>query len=101
MNAFRRYPHVRDLILHYAAALREPAVPAMLSEGVRTAQQAEQLSLFIWRMVEHMHQDERDQVQVLGATDNTEMIPDLHYEISNLMADCGFESVWLRVCAES
>lgn len=101
MKFFSRYPHVKELIDHYARVLHRPDVAQQQTTGVRTEHEAEQFSLFIWQMVQRMNQDDRNGVKVLGATNNTEMIQDVYYEVSEFMAECGFEDVWRRVCSDA
>lgn len=101
MTHFSRYPHVRDLIVHYANFFSQDEIFQQLEHGVKTSQEAEKLSVFIWRMVDQMREDSEANVVVLGSTDNSEMLQDVYYEISNFMSDCGFESIWERVSEEA
>lgn len=101
MKYFSRYPHVKDLIIHYATFFSEYEVLQQQELGVKTPQEAEQFSLFIWKMVDQVHNDSESNVVVLGSADNSEMLQDVYYEISSFMADCGFESVWERVSEEA
>jgi hypothetical protein len=45
-------------------------------------------------MVTRTNHDEEDGKVVLGSNDNTEMLPDLNYEVSNYLRSVGFHSVW-------
>lgn len=101
MKYFSRYPHVKDLIVHYATFFSDNDVLAQQELGVKTPQEAEQFSLFIWKMVDQMCKDSEANIVVLGSSDNSEMLQDVYYEISSFMADCGFESVWERVSEEA
>lgn len=101
MKYFSRYPHIKDLIIHYAAFFSDSEILQQVELGVKNAQQAEHFSLFIWKMVDQMRSDSEADVIVLGSTDNSEMLQDIYYEISNFMSDCGFESVWERVSEEA
>jgi len=48
-------------------------------------------------MVERINRDEAEGTVVLGSADNTEMLPDLNYEVSKYLRSVGFYSVWERV----
>lgn len=100
MIIFKRYPHVNDLIGHYQKAFDRPDIAAIINHGFQSKDDAETLSRFIWQMVEAVNEDEEDQVEVLGSTDNTEMLPDLNYEITKLMKETGYYAVWLEVSNE-
>jgi hypothetical protein len=100
MKCFSRYPHVKDLINYYAAFFSESFVSQQLESGVSNPQEAEKFSLFIWKMVDQMRRDSEENTVVLGSTDNSEMLQDIYYEISEFMFECGFESVWERVSEE-
>ena len=47
--------------------------------------------------VEAINEDEEKGVIILGSADNTEMLPDVNYEVTKLMKDSGFFSIWQRV----
>lgn len=97
MIAFKRYPHINDLIEHYQKALNRPDIVAIINQGIQSKEDAETLSRFIWQMVEAVNEDEEAQVEVLGSTDNTEILPDLNYEATKLMKDAGYYAVWLVI----
>ena len=101
MKYFSRYPHVRDLIIHYANYFSDHNILQQQELGVTTAQEAEQFSLFIWKMVDQMRNDTIENIIVLGSADNSEMLQDIYYEVGSFMSDCGFESVWERVSEEA
>jgi Rod binding domain-containing protein len=101
MKYFSRYPHVKDLIIHYATFFSEEKILHQQEFGVKTPQDAEQFSLFIWKMVDQMRNDSEANVIVLGSSDNSEMLQDIYYEISSFMSECGFESVWERVSEDA
>ena len=54
-------------------------------------------SRFIWKMVEAINEDEENNIVVMGSNDNTDMIPDISYEVTKLMKDKGFYTVWESV----
>ena len=97
MVKFERYPHVNDLINHYISALNRPDIKDIIDNGILNNSQAEIFSRFIWNMVEAINEDEENNIIVMGSTDNTEMLPDVSYEITKLMRDCGFYSIWETV----
>lgn len=97
MIKFNRYPHVNDLVDHYSESLNRPDVQKIIKKGIASSKDAEILSRFVWEMVEQINQDEEDRVIVLGSPDNTEMLPDISYEITKLMKDNGFFNIWQKV----
>ncbi|WP_370978759.1 hypothetical protein [Agaribacterium sp. ZY112] len=100
MIKFLRYDHVNDLISYYAEHLDRHDIENIIKSGLLSPENAENFSKFIWDMVEQIHQDEEDEVAVLGSTDNTEMLPDISYEITRLMKDSGYYSIWQKVSDE-
>jgi len=101
MITFKRYPHVRDLLSYYATALNEPKIQKILDNGVSNASEATELAQFIWRMADQMAIDNENNTIVLGRTDNSDLIPDVEYEISLYFANNGYETIWEKVCDES
>jgi len=101
MIEFRRYPHVGELISHYANSLGDTEVVVILESGVKTEKEAYKLSRFVVHVVDQMAKDTIEGVLVLGSVDNTNMIPDIDYEISLYLANKGMEGVWDAVCNES
>ena len=95
-----RYPHVRELVFHYATKLTDTAVLKILDTGVNSAADAEHLSYFIWRMIGEMAKDRAAGIEVLGGTDNTSMGPDIAYEMDNLMQVSGFSDIWETISDE-
>lgn len=100
MIKFNRYSHVNDLLDHYGRILNRPDIQVVIENGLSSSKDAEIFSRFIWEMAGKMNQDEEDGVVVLGSTDNTEMLPDISYEVTKLMKDDGFFNVWQRVSDE-
>lgn len=100
MVKFERYSHVNDLIDHYIAIFESENVSKIVANGISSQEDAELFSRFIWKMVEAINDDEENQVVVLGSPDNTEMLPDISYEITKLMKSNGFYSVWEKISKE-
>ena len=100
MVKFERYPHVNDLIDYYITIFESEKVSEILANGMTSQEDAELFSMFIWRMVEAINDDEENEVVVLGSPDNTEMLPDISYEVTKLMKSNGFYSVWEKVSKE-
>lgn len=100
MIEFSRYPHVGDLIAHYAKTLGRTDIETLMASSISTEDQAETLSRFIWDMVGQINEDEENSVEVLDSPDNTDMIPDISYEITKLMRDTGFYETWKKVSDE-
>lgn len=97
MIKFERYQHINDLFQHYLGEADNKAVADLMKFGIRSSEDAEAFSEFVWSMVERINQDEEEGRVVLGSTDNTEMLPDLNYEVSKYLRSVGFYSVWVRV----
>ncbi|AUM12298.1 hypothetical protein [Ketobacter alkanivorans] len=97
MIKFERYPHINDLLSHYAESLNNQRAEHILENGVSNKQEAKEFSVFVWQVVDAMHEDEENNISVLGSTDNIEMIPDLEYEISSYMKSTGFFNIWVEV----
>ena len=70
---------------------------SVLESGVLTEEDATKFSQFIWRMVERINEDEENGKEGLGSKDNTDMLPDLSYEITKYMREIGFYSIWEKV----
>jgi hypothetical protein len=100
MIEFKRYPHVGELVGYYAVALGDVGAQRIVENGVSSGEDAEYFSRFIWHMVDRMREDMELGRKILGRTDNSDMLPDVHYEISLYMKERGFGDVWERVCDE-
>lgn len=100
MIEFKRYPHVKDLINHYSKSLLRPEIQSILHSGILSSNDAEVFSRFVWDMVGEMNEDEENGVEVLGSLDNSEMIPDISYEVTKLMRACGYFHVWEKISNE-
>lgn len=96
-----RYPHVRDIVSHYAAKLSDEAVLSMLNDGVNSETDAGHLSRFIWKMLDEMAKDREEGNVVLGGVDNTSMVPDVSYEMDVLMRQTGFSAIWEKISEDS
>lgn len=97
MIRFERYQHINDLFQHYLNEAGNQAVASLMKTGITSSEEAEAFSEFVWDMVERINRDEEERVVVLGSADNTEMLPDLNYEVSRYLRSVGFYPVWERV----
>ena len=97
MINFKRYSHVNDLIEYYIREMNREDIKLLISNGIKSSEEAELFSVFIWDMVGKINEDEENGVVVIGSIDNTEMLPDISYEVTKYMKDTGFYSVWLSV----
>lgn len=100
MIHFDRYPHVKDLFIHYAGIQDRSEIITMLENGIHSENDAEILSKFAWKIAELVNQDEEKGVLVLGSTDNTEMIPDLSHEMTRYFRSVGYFQIWKNVSDE-
>ena len=96
-----RYPHVRDLVHHYARKLSDDVVLSILDGGIDSESEADHLSRFIWKMLDEMARDREAGNVVLGGIDNALMAPDISYEMDALMEEGGFSSIWKKISEES
>lgn len=94
MIDFERYPHVADLLAHYAAALGAPGVQGILEAGVRNEEEAGRLARFVWQMAAQMGVDASQGKRVLGRVDNSDLLPDVDYEIGLYLDRLGYGEVW-------
>ena len=94
---FDRYTHINDLIEFYLNESPDPEITRVLANDITNESDAEKFSQFIWEMVEKIHDDEETGRVVLGRPDNTDMLPDLSYEVTKYMHNSGFYNIWKRV----
>ncbi|WP_444935132.1 hypothetical protein [Microbulbifer sp. JTAC008] len=92
-----RYPHVRDLVQHYANTLEDKRSIKILQTGLKSEDDAVHFGHFIWKMIDRMSEDREKGVEVLGGTDNTSMLPDVAYELDLLMAENGYTKIWEEI----
>ena len=97
MMEFARYPHIQDLLRHYAEQENRNDIISLMKNNVTNESDSETFSRFVWHVAELVNNDEENAVEVLGSTDNTEMLPDLNYEVSTYMRAIGYYPVWQRV----
>lgn len=96
-----RYPHVRELVLHYAKIFSDMTVLSIMDTGLRSEGEAEHFSVFVWRMLDEMAKDREENNMVLGGIDNTSMGPDIAYEVGVFMEESGYGLIWEKVSEES
>jgi len=94
MIQFKRYPHIADLLEHYIEQKKRADIGDIYKSGITTEKDAELFCAFIWNVVENIHSDSESESVVLGSTDNTDMLPDLAYEISTQMKQAGYFYIW-------
>jgi hypothetical protein len=100
MIEFMRFPHVGEIINHYANSLNDKEILSLINTGVKTRDDAYAFSKFVLRVIDCMASDMQKEVVVLGNIDNTSMIPDIDYEVSLYLARKGMEDIWDEVCNE-
>lgn len=94
MIKFDRYPHVKDIIEYYALRFDDKNVTNILKNGVLSKNDASSFSKFIWKVVDQMALDSEQGVTVLGRVDNSDTLPDIHYEVTLYMESTGYDAVW-------
>lgn len=92
-----RYPHVRELVHHYANHLSDRRILHILEVGLSSQDDAKHLSYFVWKMIDSMSKDIESGVEVLGGKDNTSMLADVSYELDALMSESGYNEVWEEI----
>jgi hypothetical protein len=97
MINFERYPHVNSLLEYYIEKAQSKEIHRIYLNGISNENEAELFCNFIWQTVENIHQDNESENVVLGNIDNTDMLPDLAYEITQYMRSVGYFSIWDRV----
>jgi hypothetical protein len=100
MIKFERYPHINDLIFYYIDEFNNKAMKKIMQTGVLTDQDAITFSRFIWEMAGRVNIDESEGNIVLGSSDNSEMLPDVSYEVVNYMKSAGFYATWETISDE-
>lgn len=94
MIQFKRYPHIADLLEYYIDSKKRNDISNIYKNSINNEKDAELFCKFIWDVVESIHSDSELEVLVLGNTDNTDMLSDLAYEITNHMKQTGYYSIW-------
>ena len=97
MIKFERYPHINELLAIYLNESPEPTISQIIEKGIKNQEDAEIFSQFIWRIVDKIHDDAEAGRLVLGRADNTDVLPDLSYEITRYMRKTGFYNIWEHV----
>lgn len=100
MIKFERYTHVNDLIQHYIDEFEDEPISEIIKNGVTNEEEAIAFTKFIWRMAGQMNEDEEAGKMVLGSTDNSEMAPDLAYEVTKYMKNVGYYTTWEKISKE-
>ncbi|WP_444926930.1 hypothetical protein ACJJI4_02430 [Microbulbifer sp. TRSA002] len=88
-------------MLYYVKSYKNDSILKILKEGVNSTSEAEEFSLFIWWVVDSIHGDQENEIEIMGSAGNLEMLPDLEYEISGYMQSVGFYDVWCRVSKQA
>ncbi|WP_444914487.1 hypothetical protein [Microbulbifer sp. TRSA007] len=88
-------------MLYYVKSYKDDSILKILKEGVNSTSEAEEFSLFIWRVVDSIHDDQENEIEIMGSAGILEMLPDLEYEISDYMQSVGFYDVWCRVSKQA
>lgn len=97
MIDFQRYPHVKDFIEYYSDELSCPEIKELLKTGVNSERDAETLSRFVWKMVDKMLSDCDEGKEVFGQVDNSDVFPDIQYEVTLYLTKQGYMAVWNSV----
>lgn len=97
MIKFDRYPHIKELLTYYAERENRSDIIELINNDVTTEGEAESFSRFVWQVAGLVNDDEENAIEVLGSIDNTDMLPDLSYEISTYMKSVGYYPIWQRI----
>lgn len=91
MIKFNRYPHVADLLEYYIDSKKRNDISSIYKNGIKNEQDAESFCKFVWGVVDDIHLDNESEASILG---NTDMIPDLAYEMATYMKKTGYFYIW-------
>lgn len=94
MIKFERYPRVNELIVFYMEESKRSDIAKIMVYGVTEEADAKVFCQFIWEVVDRIHRDAEQGKSVLGHIDNTDMLPELSYEVTSYMRKIGLISVW-------
>lgn len=100
MMQFKRYPHIADLIEHYIEQTKRTDIESIYMNGIKTERDADLFCKFIWDIVAQIHLDSEEERTVLGNLDNTDMLPDLAYEVTQYMKAAGYYSTWEKTLSD-
>lgn len=94
MIRFERYPHINDLLAFYLDEADDQEIIRIFNNGITNETDAKLFCHFIWQTVDKIHDDEESSRLVLNRLDNTDMLPDLSYEITKYMRNTGYYNIW-------
>jgi hypothetical protein len=92
-----RFQSTSVMLRRYAYDLDADCMEGIERFAQMIVDKADEIDEFIWRIVDNIHDDAEIGRLVLGCTDNTDILPNLSYEITKCMMKAGFYSVWGRV----
>ena len=93
--------HVRSLIEHYTEQLGKAEVLDIPQRDPLSKDDAYGFGPFFISIIDAMAADIKNEILVLGAMGNTEMIPDIHCEVGLFLANRGWGGVWHEICEEA
>lgn len=94
MIKFERYPRVNELIVFYMEENKRSDIAKIMVYGISDEADAKVFCQFIWNTIDKIYKDAELGRPVLGRSDNTDILPDLSYEVTSYMRKNGFISVW-------
>lgn len=94
MIKFQRYAHVNDFIEYYLPKVGGSDVKSVLESGVTNEIEAKIFTSFIIKMVDAIHDDAENGIEVLGDVDNSDILPDISYEVTSYMRGTPYFSIW-------
>ena len=97
MIEFKRYPHAKDFNEYYANDLTNQKIIELINAGINNPDDAEVFCQFIWDMADKLASDCDAGKEVLGQIDNSDVLPDIHYEVTLYLHNLGFMDVWNSV----
>ena len=97
MIEFKRYPHAKDFNEYYANDLTNQKIIELINAGINNPDDAEVFCQFIWDMADKLASDCDAGKEVLGQIDNSDVLPDIHYEVTLYLPNLGFMDVWNSV----
>ena len=89
------HPDDRIVLLHYAHALKEEAVQAIVHRGfVTSAEEAEKLAIFYWRMVDECVKDEEQGSTVAQQHNLRQCCEYLLRAVGSHLIGAGYKNQW-------
>ncbi|MFO1369453.1 MAG: hypothetical protein U1F46_10700 [Marinagarivorans sp.] len=93
-----KFPEEKKYIIHFAEKMGDKKIIHILESGkVESAQDAEYLSLFFWRMVDRSIEDDVHNIPRLFSESNEFWNEKIMYSIAGYLQRAGYEHIWEKI----